>query len=264
MNYRHIFHAGNFADVFKHIVLIALIKALQQKDKGCCFVDTHAGIGLYDLTSATAQRNPEYLHGIAPLLQYSGADIPGVVTDYLKLIQTAQTGAELKYYPGSPYIMQQLLRPQDQLILNELHPEDYKILKHQVYGPQIHCHHRDAYEFLPAILPPNPRRGLILIDPPYEQTDEFAKLLQVIPKAIKLFPQGVYAIWYPIVNDEYLDFLADINNLGLNVAHTQLILSPNSSADTGLRGSGLVIVNAPYKFAETIEPVTEWLNKFYT
>lgn len=262
MNYRHIFHAGNFADVFKHIVLIALIQALQRKEKGCVLIDTHAGIGLYDIESLSAQRNPEYLHGIVPLLQNPNIPYP-VIKKYLDLVKNIQPNNKLKYYPGSPLIMSQLLRPQDILILNELHPEDYALLKKQFHDSRIHIHHRDAYEFLPAILPPTPRRGLVFIDPPYEKKDDFSKLPQLLAKTIKLFPQGIFAVWYPIVHNEHYKLLHDISGLG-KVFHTELVLTKiYDSHKNGLRGSGMVIVNVPYKIEETINPVTRWLEKFY-
>jgi 23S rRNA (adenine2030-N6)-methyltransferase len=262
MNYRHIFHAGSFADVFKHIVLIALIQALQHKEKGCVLIDTHAGIGLYDLESELVQRNPEYLRGIAPLLQNSNMPYP-VIKTYLDLVKNMQPNNKLKYYPGSPFIMSQLLRSQDILILNELHPEDYALLKKQFHDPRIHIHHRDAYEFLPAILPPTPRRGLVFIDPPYEQKDEFTKLPQLLTTAIKLFPQGVFAAWYPIVHNEHYKFLHDINGLG-KIFRAELVLTKNyDTHQNGLRGSGIAIINAPYKIEETINPITHQLEKLY-
>ncbi len=262
MNYRHIFHAGNFADVFKHIVLITLIQALQRKEKGCVLIDTHAGIGLYDLESLSAQRNPEYLHGIVPLLQNLNIPYP-VIKKYLDLVKNIQPNNKLKFYPGSPLIMSQLLRPQDILILNELHPEDYALLKKQFHDPRIHIHHRDAYEFLPAILPPTPRRGLVFIDPPYKKKDEFSKLPQLLAKAIQLFPQGVFAVWYPIVHNEHNKFLHDISGLGKTFRVELVLTEIYESHTNGLRGSGMVIVNAPHKIEETINPVTHWLEKLY-
>jgi len=266
MNYRHIFHAGNFADVFKHLLLIAVMQALQNKDKGCVFIDTHSGIGLYDLESEIAKRNPEYLQGIIPVIQNAELAIPnGIVDIYRKLISDLNPNGPLKYYPGSPFIMSQLLRPQDALILNELHPEDYQLLKRQFHDSRIHIHHRDAYELLPALLPPKLKRGLIFIDPPYEQKNEFTNLLGLIAKSLRLFPQGVFFIWYPIVHDQHHKFLKHIQRLGLErILHTELILSRDFDRQkNGLRGSGVVILNAPYKIEETILPITHWLEKLY-
>lgn len=266
MNYRHMFHAGNFADVFKHIILLALIKALQQKDKGCCFIDTHAGIGIYNLLSEAALRNPEYLAGIAPLLQIPNTQIPhAIINDYLNLVRCMQSSAAITMYPGSPAIMQQLLRPQDKLILNELHPEDYKTLKQNFSNTQTHCHNRDAYEFLPAILPATPKRGLILIDPPYENRNEFTSLLSLLPKAVKRFTNGVFLIWYPIVDNQHIQFVKNMLRLGFdNLICKELIIDKNPDKNTtGLKGAGVIIINAPYKIETIIEPATSWLEDFY-
>lgn len=266
MNYRHIFHAGNFADVFKHIILMATINFLQQKEKGCALIDSHAGIGLYDLDSAVVQRNPEHLNGIAPLLKSAADNQPNpIIKRYLKLINELQPGEKLKYYPGSPLIMRKLLRPQDELILNELHPEDYKALKKQFHAKNIHIHNRNAYEFLPAILPPKLHRGLIFIDPPYEMENEFTALVNLLTKITKLFPQGIFLIWYPIVHDQHQKFLRNIYNLQIEkTIHFELIKTKNFDRNkNGLRGSGIIMLNTPYKIENTIKPIIKYLENFF-
>jgi 23S rRNA (adenine2030-N6)-methyltransferase len=199
------------------------------------------------------------------MLKKFGADhLDPIIKSYLDLVRAIQPAGKLKYYPGSPFIMRKLLRPQDKLILNELHPEDYKILKKQFCGQNIHIHNRDAYEFLPAILPPKPRRGLIFIDPPYEIENEFTKLINLLVNVIKLFPQGVFVLWYPIVHNQHQKFLHDIYNLKIEkTTHFELTLTKNFDKNkNGLRGSGIVIINAPYKIESTIRPIAKCLEDF--
>ena len=178
MNYRHEYHAGNFADVFKHLMLITLIKAQLRKKKSFCYLDTHAGRGLYDLSSETAKKTGDAEHGIVRLLQnlitypkISEHPIPEVVKTYLQIIENFQYPP---FYPGSPLIAQSMMREEDRLILMELHPEEFKILKQNLSGDQrVACHHQDGYQGLAAFLPPKERRGLILIDPPFEKENEW-------------------------------------------------------------------------------------------
>lgn len=267
MNYRHIFHAGNFADVFKHLILIDLIEALQKKEKGCCFIDTHAGLGIYDLRREEAERNPEYQTGILPLLKLDQNKISSsTLKKYLSLVQKMQPAHEFRYYPGSPYILKHFLRPQDTLMLNEWHPDDCKTLKKQFSDSQIHTHHRDAYEFLPAMLPPTPRRGLVLIDPPYEDKDEFQKLFVLIKQSVEKFPNGIYAIWYPIVHREHESFCRKIQNyFSENHLKKELILTDQFTPDqNGLRGCGMLIINPPYQIDQSINRTMNVKSMFHS
>jgi 23S rRNA (adenine2030-N6)-methyltransferase len=270
VNYRHIFHAGNFADVFKHGILTRLLEKMTAKEKGFCYIDTHAGIGMYDLTSPQSLQSPEYLHGIARLL--SRKDVMPTLKNYVQIIQSLQTDEALKYYPGSPWIAKNYLRPQDQLILNELHVEDFQSLKKNIklHG-QIHIHCRDAYEFLPAVLPQrNVKRALILIDPPYEKANEFEIIFSTIKKCLQKFPQGVYAIWYPIIGQrkniflKQVHFLDEIKNLHLcPVLFSELVLADSKFGKEGLIGCGMIVLNPPWKIEDDIANIAEYLLKIF-
>lgn len=262
MNYRHIFHAGNFADVFKHVLLVLFIERLQQKEKGCCFIDTHAGIGLYDLKRKEAQRNPEFLTGIDLLLKQT--ERPVIFERYLKIIATynQQSKTHCKIYPGSPCITQQLLREQDKLIVNELHPEDYQQLKsHFRKDPCVHCHQRDAYEFLSAMLPPTPARGLVLIDPPYEKVDEYDRVRRTLIAATKKYPHGVYMLWYPLKTQEDQRAIKRIQ---------RAIACPSQIIELGLpivadamTNCGVLLMNPPWGIDKKIQVVRKYLTELF-
>lgn len=263
MNYRHFYHIGNFADVFKHSLLVAVIDALRQKDKAFCYIDTHAGTGSYDLTREETQRSREYQDGIEKLLRAQNP--PAELIQYIDLVKSFQISETLLRYPGSPLIAQALLRPQDQMIVNELHPDDYQTLRYSLgKSPNIHCHHRDAYEFLPAILPPTPARGLILIDPPYERIDEFAALTACLKTSIKRFANGVYMIWYPIVSLQHRSFTRQIIREKLApTLVTEMALTAIPEAKSGIIGCGIVILNPPWKIEQKVRAITEYLAELF-
>lgn len=257
MNYRHIFHAGNFADVFKHIILVALTKAFFRKDTAFCYLDTHAGVGSYDLSSGPAQKGKEYENGIRKIL--SAKNVPELVQDYLSLLPDRKS----RLYPGSPEIVRQLIRQQDRMVLSELHPDDYVTLKkHFAHNKQIAVHHQDAYLSLKAFLPPKEKRGLILIDPPYEQADEFAQLTTSLQEALKRFESGVYAIWYPIKHRPPIDRF--YHQLKLKIERPmlacELSIYPDNQA-TQLNGCGMLIINPPFQLDQQLTPVVAWLWK---
>ena len=179
MNYRHSFHAGNSADVVKHSLLIALVRALQQKEGALTLIDTHAGCGLYDLGGEDAQRTGEAMQGVLRAF----ADPNPLLNDYRAAVQAVNVGAEPHLYPGSPRILAQLLRPQDFLILNEKHPEDAYTLRGVMRDTSAAVHERDAYELWLAMLPPRTARGVVVVDPPYEQTDERARITATLAAA---------------------------------------------------------------------------------
>ena len=242
MNYRHAFHAGNFADCMKHALLVWLLRALARKSAGFCVLDTHAGIGKYALTAGPAARTSEWQAGIGRLLD----KVPAPLTDYVGLVR------ELGLYPGSPTIARALMRPQDRLICCELHPEDASILR-RMFGrdAQVSVHHRDAWEALPALLPPVERRGLILIDPPYERGDEFSQLTATLTAGWARFRNGVFAAWYPIKHRTPVrDFHAGLKASGIRdmVAAELWLRAPVDP--TRLNGCGLVVVNPPFGFME--------------
>ncbi|MBN1239208.1 MAG: 23S rRNA (adenine(2030)-N(6))-methyltransferase RlmJ, partial [Gammaproteobacteria bacterium] len=199
LSYQHDYHAGNHADVLKHVALTLTIGALQRKPKPIRVIDTHAGSGAYDLTGTLARRHREYDDGIARVLG-AAAPLPPEIAPYVETVRRMNPDGELRRYPGSPQIARSLLRPQDHLELFELHPQASRALGELFKGDrQAHLHRRDAFEGLVAVLPPPERRGLVLIDPAYETEREFASVLRVLEDAVRRWPGGVYAVWYPLL-----------------------------------------------------------------
>jgi 23S rRNA (adenine2030-N6)-methyltransferase len=248
VNYRHAFHAGNFADCMKHALLLWLLRALQRKEAGFLAIDTHAGIGRYDLSGAEATRTGEWRNGIGRLLaaRTAGAALPQSLVDYLGLVET------LGLYPGSPALIGAVLRPQDRLICCELHPEDHALLRAYLRGNrQVAVHLRDGYEAMRAFLPPKERRGLVLIDPPFEKTDEFERLVLSLRQAYEKFRSGIFAVWYPIKHRAPVRaFHAAVLDSGIrNVVAAELLLREPVTPDR-LNGSGLLVVNPPWTFED--------------
>ncbi len=249
MNYRHAFHAGNPADCMKHALLVWLIRAMQRKAGGFLMLDTHAGIGRYDLSGEEAGRTGEWRGGIGRL---RAEPRDPALADYLGLVD------QLGLYPGSPAIAEALLRPQDRLIACELHPEDHALLRTNVgrSGRQVSVHLRDGYEAIGAFLPPPERRALVLVDPPFEQSDEFARLLQALRLGLGKLPAGVFALWYPIKHRAPVRAFHDaVAEAGLrDVLAADLLWREPLSPDR-LNGSGLLLVNAPWRFEEEAAPI---------
>jgi 23S rRNA (adenine2030-N6)-methyltransferase len=264
MNYRHNYHAGNFGDVFKHCILVMLIEALRKKEKGFCYLDTHAGAGLYDLTAKSAQRTLEYENGIGRLWDMPLKDCPTSVIAYLEIVKNLNKSSKLHYYPGSPYFAQTLLRPQDQIVLIELHPEEAKALKENfAHDKRVAIHHADGFQSVKAFLPPKLGRGLILIDPAFEQKDDYEKIISALKIAKQRFPNGTYAIWYPIKDLAVVqEFHYQLQALQFkNLLVSELAIGTNSPFDTGLSNCGMAILNAPWQFQEELEQVVNWLNE---
>ncbi|CAH2600676.1 Ribosomal RNA large subunit methyltransferase J [Rhodovastum atsumiense] len=241
MNYRHAFHAGNFADCVKHALMVWLLRAMQAKPGGVFVLDTHAGIGRYDLSSGPAERTGEWRGGIGRLLE----DPPPALADYVTLVR------ECGLYPGSPVLVQALLRPQDRLACCELHPEDHATLRRTLAGSGIAVHHRDAWEALGALLPPPSglRRALVLVDPPYEVPDEFDRLAAGLGRAHARFPAAVLAAWYPVKHRAPVRaFHTALRESGLRdvVAAELWLREPLDPAR--LNGCGLLVVNPPWQF----------------
>jgi 23S rRNA (adenine2030-N6)-methyltransferase len=200
VNYRHGFHAGNFADVLKHVVLSRLIDYLKRKDKPFRVIDTHAGSGLYDLGSDEASRTGEWRDGIGRLIDAQlPASIAALLRPYFEAVRALNAGADLRCYPGSPSIARHLLRPQDRLSAIELHPEEAERLRGLFAGDfQVRVIELDGWLALGAHLPPKEKRGIVLVDPPFEKEGEFGRLVDGLVKAHRRWPAGVYALWYPI------------------------------------------------------------------
>jgi 23S rRNA (adenine2030-N6)-methyltransferase len=242
MNYRHAFHAGNFGDCLKHALLVWLLRALQRKPGAIGILDTHAGIGTYDVTDGPAARTGEWQAGIARLLEAP----PAPLADYVGLVQS------LGLYPGSPVLARALLRPQDRLVCCELHPDDFSTLRrHFARDALVAVHHRDAWEALRGLLPLPQRRGLVLIDPPYEDPDEFAHVAAGLRTAHDRFAVGVLAAWYPIKHRAPVRALhAALAESGMRdiVAAEMWLREPLDPAR--LNGCGLLVINPPYRFEQ--------------
>jgi 23S rRNA (adenine2030-N6)-methyltransferase len=252
VNYRHSFHAGNSADVVKHSLLIALVRALQQKPGALTLIDTHAGCGLYDLGGEQAKRTGEAAQGVLRAF----ADTDPLLDDYRAAVQAVNVGAEPRRYPGSPQFLAQLLRPQDVLILNEKHPEDASALRGAMRGTPAAVHERDAYELWLAMLPTRTGRGVVVVDPPYEQTDERARITATLAAAHRKWAHGVTVIWYPLKDRATHQRWKDtLRKLGipkfLSVEH-----SLYDADQPGIyNGAGLFIVNPPYAFTQALAPL---------
>lgn len=246
MNYRHSYHAGNFADVLKHIILITTLGSLASKQTPYCFLDTHAGIGLYDLQSISAQKSQEYLTGIARLNAMTTPP-PAEIEQYLNIIKNCNTSSTLRYYPGSPEVASALLRSQDRMVLSELHPDDYQTLKDNLSRKQnTSVHLLDAYKSMKAFLPPKENRGIVLIDPPFEKNNEAASIHQALESALVHWRSGIYLIWYPI---KAKGFTPKCNKPFINIE-----LQLNTVTDpTKLNACGLAVINPPWKLAKTLE-----------
>jgi 23S rRNA (adenine2030-N6)-methyltransferase len=248
MNYRHLYHAGNFADITKHAFLVALLQHFQQKAKPFFVLDTHAGLGRYDLGREEAQKRHEYASGFSRLFE---TEVHHAALIKLKaIINEEQLGARV-IYPGSPLIASHFIGPKDRLVLVEKHPETCAKLRYELGTDQrMSVHQRDAYEALKALLPMEPRRGLILIDPPYELKDEYQRLAEGLKTAYLRFPQGVYLIWYPIKADStHLPLANTLFDLGVKEAlRIEHRVMPDEAP--GLLGSGLLMLNPPWGFAE--------------
>ena len=243
MNYRHAFHAGNHTEVFKHAALILILEYLALKPQAYVVLDTHAGLGAYDLLSEPAQKTLEYEAGVAKVF---GQDLPSAPA-YVELL-AEMNPVGLISYPGSPEIARRMLRQQDRLIACELHPADVEVLRAR-YGhdPRIGVHHRDGYEAIGAFTPPPERRGLVFIDPPYEKTDEAATLVRAMARGLKKWPTGVFLAWYPIKDRVIAETLAEaaVATPFPKTLRAECQIRPRD--DQTLTGGGVIVCNAPWK-----------------
>ena len=256
MNYRHSFHAGNSADVVKHALLIALVRALQIKESALTLIDTHAGCGIYDLEGNEAQRTGEAAGGVLRAF----ADPNPLLDDYraavLAVNEGINAGTGPRLYPGSPQILSQLLRPQDSLILNEKHPEDARSLRNAMRGTPAAVHERDAYELWLALLPTKSPRGVVVVDPPYEQTDERARITATLAAAHRKWAHGVTVIWYPLKDRAaHLRWKDKLGRLGIPKFLTVEHWLYDADQPGLYNGAGLFIVNPPYAFTQGLPPL---------
>jgi 23S rRNA (adenine2030-N6)-methyltransferase len=260
LSYRHGFHAGNPADVFKHAVLVALVRALQEKPRGIQFVDTHAGAALYNLDSAMAQKNREHAVGIGRW--WSGAAGDPVVADYLEQVRAFNPDGALRRYPGSPMLLRQLLRPNDRLVLCELHPSEQCALQARFADdPQVSVRCGDGYASLAKVLPPPGGRGLVLIDPPWETRSEFTELANALATALRRCGHGVIALWYPLLEGRACAVPQLPARLGLDPdAWLDLRLSFRPEQRLGaMLGCGMALINCPYRVREHL---LDWHSTF--
>ncbi|QPC98327.1 23S rRNA (adenine(2030)-N(6))-methyltransferase RlmJ [Qipengyuania soli] len=256
MNYRHSFHAGNSADVVKHSLLIALVRALQQKPSALTIMDTHAGCGIYDLHGNQAKRTGEAAQGVLRAF----ADASPLLDDYRATVQAVNLGPEPRLYPGSPRILAQLLREQDVLILNEKHPEDAKALRAAMRDTSAAVHQRDAYELWLAMLPTRTPRGVVVVDPPYEQTDERARITDTLAAARRKWAHGVTVIWYPLKDRAtHVRWKQQLRRLGIPKLMSIEHWLYDAEQPGIYNGAGLFIVNPPYAFTQTLPPLLEAL-----
>jgi len=255
MNYRHAFHAGNHLDVFKHAALTFVLEWLLQKPRGFAVLDTHAGIGSYDLICEEAQRTREYEDGAAKVIGPGLESAPA----YVELLRTMNP-AGLATYPGSPEIIRHFLRDEDRLIACELHPEDAAVLKARYRGDaRIAVHHRDGYEAIGAFTPPKERRGLVFVDPPYEERDEGERLAEALTAGLKKWPGGTFMAWYPIKDSLIGDGLARAAKAGGFPKTLRAEFLPYPRDNLRLAGGGLLICNAPWRLDERLTALCEEL-----
>lgn len=257
MNYRHAYHAGNFADVLKHGLLVWIVRYLQQKAGPLCLIDTHGGAGLYDLTAGAAQKTGEAAGGI---LRLAGAsERPAVLGPYLQLVRRANQDDSTARYPGSPWLMAASLRKQDRAIIGELHAEDAAALRASLGGfERVRVADSDGYALLQKIVPPREKRGLVQIDPPFEASDEFETLARAAIAAYAKWPTGVYLIWYPIKDKAAVErFYAEL--LNARIDKMLRITLDVGAIEEGLRACGLALINPPWTLEQEWREPLAWL-----
>ncbi|MDH5301766.1 MAG: 23S rRNA (adenine(2030)-N(6))-methyltransferase RlmJ [Gammaproteobacteria bacterium] len=260
LSYRHAFHAGNHADVLKHTVQTLLLEYLTQKDKPLWYIDTHSGAGVYDLQGDYARKTGEYVDGIARLWQRT--DLPPALQHYVEQIKMLNPQGELRQYPGSAWIGKQWLRAEDKAQLFELHPTDFPLLQASLgKSRQVHCYPQDGLAGLKGLLPPAPRRALVLIDPPYEQAAEYVAVVKTLKDALTRFPQGVYAVWYPQLQRlEVERMLTSLQKLPVKGwLHARLTVHAPRADGFGMHGSGMWVINPPWTLAEQLRTLLPYL-----
>ncbi|MBM4190435.1 MAG: 23S rRNA (adenine(2030)-N(6))-methyltransferase RlmJ, partial [Betaproteobacteria bacterium] len=246
LSYRHAFHAGNHADVLKHLVLVRLLRYLNQKDKPYWYIDTHAGAGVYGLDAGYSTKNAEHEQGIARL--WKQTDLPEPLADYVDLIRALNPSGDLKLYPGSPYLARQLLRPEDRMRLFELHTTDIELLGRTFQGQRrVQVTLGNGFAGLKSLLPPPPRRALTLIDPSYEERSDYLHVVEALKDSLKRFATGIYAIWYPLLGRADAQRLPErLRGVAQSWLDVRLEVYKPVVGEYGMYGSGLVIINPPW------------------
>lgn len=255
LSYQHLYHAGNQADVHKHASLAVLLTKMAQKDKPMTYLESHAGRGVYDLSAPEAVKTGEAAAGIEAFLK-SGkapADHP-----YIALLNRIRGEISPTVYPGSPFIAEALLRPTDSIHLMELHPREYQALYGLMRYPNTHLHHRDGFEGVLALCPPQPSRGLVFTDPSYEDKTDYAATARFVLKLHRKWATGVIAVWYPLLKgDPHLELTKALTEAGLPKLFRSEVLFEKPA--TALAGSGLIVVNTPFGTEDALRAVKNWL-----
>lgn len=253
LSYLHGFHAGNFADVHKHLLLSLLLEALNRKNKPWCYLETHSGRALYDFDDERALKTAEFRDGIARLWDRPG--LPEALTPYLEQVRRLNPDGRLRYYPGSPTLAAGMARADDRIRLMELHPAEVVALK-QVFrqDERVAVHHRDGYEGVLSLLPPTPRRGLVLVDPAYEVKEEYQQVVRFIAKAVQRWSAGTYAIWYPLLAaNRWQQLLDGLQKSGIrSILRAELALTEVGEG-VGMYGSGMLIINPPWQLDQQLQ-----------
>lgn len=255
LSYRHAFHAGNHADILKHYTLSVVLDYFNQKDKPYCIVDTHAGAGIYELDSSFSQKNMEYETGISRLL--SAQKLPDSIAKFITIIKSFNQSNNLDLYPGSPKVSAYFLRANDQLRLFELHPSDYKLLLENFKdnSKQTKIEMQDGLNGIKSCLPPVSKRGIVIIDPPYEEKQDYQRVVNAIKDSLKRFPTGTYIVWYPLLQrPEPSQMVTALQQLQVkNWLNVSLNVTQPSAAGFGMFGSGLYIINPPWTLPKILE-----------
>ena len=265
LSYQHGFHAGNVADVLKHTVLCEVIAYLRKKDKPFYFHDTHAGRGLYDLTLPMANKTAEYQGGIARV--WRQANPPAACLPYFLALRAFNQGSALHYYAGSSLLARQLMRPTDRLAANELHPQEFHFLQDQAqmrrdrHLPRLRVSQEDGFAALKAVLPPKEHRGVVLIDPSYEQTSDDRACAQALNDALQRFATGVYLLWYPIVEPKRaFSLIESVKKLGAReILQVELLIRAPIAGERGMAGSGMLILNPTWQLDISLQEALPWL-----
>lgn len=258
LSYRHSFHAGNHADVLKHIVQTLILSALKQKEKGFFYLDTHSGVGRYSLLSAEAEKTGEYVEGIARL--WDRTDLPEEVALYLNEVKKINKG-KLRFYTGSPLLAVGQLRPQDRALLTELHPNDFPLLRNEFARCRnVQTKRENGFQQLKSALPPKEKRGLILIDPPYELKEDYELVVNSIIEGYKRFATGIYAIWYPVVLRQHTKrIVKGLQATGIRkILQIELAVRPDSD-QRGMTASGMIVINPPWQLESQMKKILPYL-----
>ncbi|CAM4084297.1 23S rRNA (adenine(2030)-N(6))-methyltransferase RlmJ [Pseudoalteromonas byunsanensis] len=261
LSYRHSFHAGNPADILKHLVLSQVLEYMTRKESGFDYIDTHSGAGLFELNSADAQKTQEYLDGIAKLWDYQGDNV--ALRDYVELIKSFNDNT-LSFYPGSPKIAEHYLRRQDKGWFFELHPKDLALLEQNMKGKKsLRVRGEDGFKGLQALVPPASKRAVVLMDPPYEIKTDYQQAVTMIAKAHKRFSSGTYMIWYPVVSRSRIDLLEQtLIDSGIRNIQLFELATEQDTEQHGMTASGMIVINPPWTLKKSLDEVLPELVKY--